>query len=271
MLLIENYTITFSQFPLSSDMIDQSIFNETKNDSSQWFCQRQKRVTASMIGSVVRARTFAVERKILDKHLQIQPPGRVPFPCRYGKLQEPVARKMYIEHMERKGFPVTVYPCGLCVNKDYPYIGATPDGLVKTNCPEYPLVVLEIKTVWDSSPISDAKTLQVIAAERPNFYLRFDKKDGTLTLKHNHAYYYQIITQLAVMQLPLAHLVVFLPKRPELSVFEIEFNQAIWDKITARSKVYYEEHLKPIVDNDAIVTEDRYVSVNNLYEQMDIS
>ncbi len=244
-------------------MINRTVFSKTQTDETVWLSERQKRVTASMVGSVIRAGSDEVEKRILERHVGSPASRWIPYACWYGKQQEPIARQHYIEYMKQRGIDVTVYPCGLVCNKDIgSHIAATPDGLVKTNSPEFPLVVLEIKTVLDKSDVP--KTLHEIAAGLPGFYLKADKITGDLCVKKTHAYYYQVITQLAVMKLPLAHLAVFQPRRAELIVFEITFDQSTWDIINAKSKAYYERHLAPIVTESA--SEANYASIAEIMD-----
>ena len=57
---------------------------------------------------------------------------------RYGVCEEPVARKKY-EELTNK----TVLNCGLFVNKNFPYLGASPYGIITEG--EEKVGIIEIK------------------------------------------------------------------------------------------------------------------------------
>ena len=221
-------------------MINSRIFNKTMACEQEWMQQRQLRVTASMVGAVVRARTEAVEKKLLEKHRSSEPQRCLPFPMQYGKIHESKARQLYVEFMNRQGFDVTVYRCGLIVSQEHPYIGATPDGLCKTNSSQFPLLCLEIKTVYDNSFVP--LPLEDVVKNRSNFYLG-QQKTGDLYVKRSHQYYMQIQTQLGVSKLKLAHLVVYLPRRQELRVFEVPFDPETWSNIVNKSESFFKRHM----------------------------
>ena len=88
--------------------------------------------------------------------------------------------------MEHENF--LVIQCGLILDPDFPFMGATPDGLV--NCKCYSSGVLKIK-----SPFSRKHNcFKTAASENPSFFLVDD--NGCLKLKEDHKYYYQVQLQM---------------------------------------------------------------------------
>ena len=81
-----------------------------------------------------------------------------------------------------------VIQCGLILDPEFPFMGATPDGLV--NCKCCGSGVLEIKCPFSCKDKGFAK----VASENPSFFLVDD--DGHLQLKEDHAYYYQVQLQM---------------------------------------------------------------------------
>ncbi len=236
--------------PLAVRMINRSIFFRTRCDEMEWQKERQSRVTASMAGSVVKAQTTEIEQKIADRHTSSNLQGWIPRPCQYGKIMEPQGRLKYIEVMRERGFQdVIVYPCGLAVCQDNKNLGCSPDGLVRIpNHPEFSLICLEIKTVYDLSAIP--KSLEELVESRPNFYLKWEC--GRLQMRNTHSYWYQIQTQLGVLKLQLAHLAVFIPRRQEIHIFEIPFDPATWAIIVEKSNSFAQRYLssgEPMTDD----------------------
>jgi len=243
-------------------MIRRDLFDKTRTNEAVWHQERQQRLTASMLGSVVRARNEGVERRILDRHQNNTPNRWIPYPCYFGKQHEPEARKHYENYLNQCGYNATVFPCGLMVAKGHNNIAATPDGLVRTNSAEMPLICLEIKCVFDDSP-PPGKSLEELAKTRPNFYLKLNDQ-GQLSVKPNHAYFIQIQTQLGVTGLPLAHLAVYHPRRKEMKIFEVPFDQATWQLIVNKSDSFYQRHMSQPDRIEAPLDNDVYVSVQQL-------
>ena len=86
---------------------------------------------------------------------------------------------------------VNVMKSGLVINPEYPWLGASPDGLVTDPTSHDSNGLLEIKCPWkyhESTPIE--------AASNKGFYGRLE--DGKLFLREQHQYYYQIQGQMAI-------------------------------------------------------------------------
>ena len=79
--------------------------------------------------------------------------------------------------------------CGFMINKKFPFLGASPDGIVNCSCHGKHLV--EVKCPYRCC----TKGLQE-AAKDPSFFLK--DNDGTLELDTSHAYYYQVQCQLGI-------------------------------------------------------------------------
>lgn len=223
-----------------------------------------------MIGSVVTARTDAVEKRILERQRTGDINRWIPA-CEYGKFHEGFARQKYQEFMKRAGYDVTIFKCGLMVDERFPYLACTPDGLVRVHgSMEFPLVCLEIKTVYDTSSV--ARSLEDIAAGRANFYLKLDKEDKKLKLKKSHSYWYQIQLQLLITNLALAHLAVYLPKKGEFHVFEILPDVSTTHKIVEKAKSFYDRHLQnnQPIENRSYSMIEEFVKLEELLQPMEI-
>ena len=85
-----------------------------------------------------------------------------------------------------------VIQCGLILDPEFPFMGATPDGLVNCKCCD--TGVLEIKCPFSCKNKDFAET----ASENPSFFLNDD--NGQLTLKKDHAYFFQVQLQMKLCQ-----------------------------------------------------------------------
>ncbi|XP_065894857.1 uncharacterized protein [Dysidea avara] len=81
-----------------------------------------------------------------------------------------------------------VIQCGLILDPEFPFLGATPDGLVYCKCCESR--VLEIKCPFSCKN----KAFSEAILDNSSFFLEDD--NGRLALKEDHMYYYQIQLQM---------------------------------------------------------------------------
>ncbi|KAM3619822.1 uncharacterized protein V6R79_014096 [Siganus canaliculatus] len=94
-----------------------------------------------------------------------------------------------------------VQASGFVINPDYPWIGASPDGLVTCTC--HGDGVLEIKC-----PFSSKDCTLTESCKDPSFCLRIEE-DGTMTLKTDHKYMYQVQAQMHVARVSYCDFMVW--------------------------------------------------------------
>ena len=90
--------------------------------------------------------------------------------------------------MKKKHVQFAITESGLILNPLYPFLGATPDGLVSCGCSGNG--VLEIKC-----PYSCRQKDLVEASEDSSFFLCQSEK-GVIKLKESYQYYYQVQMQM---------------------------------------------------------------------------
>lgn len=71
---------------------------------------------------------------------------------KYGKEHEAIARLLYQENYKKEHIKAHIVESGLHVSKQYPYMGASPDGLVQCKCCGNGL--LEIKCTYTHKDLS---------------------------------------------------------------------------------------------------------------------
>lgn len=167
----------------------------TRNQSSshEWRDQRRKRLTASYFGKICKMRASTSCSSVVES---------IRYPTFYGNdstrwgiENESVAIQSVSEELG-----VQVDKCGLFINTEYPYLGASPDGLIADGA------IVEIKC---PASIKDMAPEEAYEAGKVTFLHR---KDGTLRLKENHAFFYQIQGQLNITGRDLCYFAVWTPK-----------------------------------------------------------
>ena len=110
----------------------------------------------------------------------------------WGNENENNVRHKYCEYMSKSHVNHSVNLSGLILNPDFPYLGASPDGIV--NCPRCGVGCLEIKfpSKYRYNLIED---MILGSCGYPEF-----GNGGAVEIVKTHAYYYQIQTQLLVTQ-----------------------------------------------------------------------
>jgi hypothetical protein len=105
------------------------IEKETMGQSSskKWFIERQKRLTSSNFGFVIKRRMHIYPKSILKKvlgHERLSTPA-----CHWGLENEQVAKEKYNEKLPN----AKLYDCGLIINAQWPWLACSPDGLSLLN------------------------------------------------------------------------------------------------------------------------------------------
>ena len=93
---------------------------------------------------------------------------------------------------------------GLVVNEKFPFLGASPDGVVECSC--HGKFLLEVKCPYRCYD----KSLSEAAEQSKTFCLK--QENGITSLDKNHAYYYQVQCQLNICEEDLSYFVVWAPK-----------------------------------------------------------
>lgn len=215
--LSSTQTVAMENLKLSGPEIKR--FEEQTRLQSQsglWYKIRSNRITASKVGDIYRRRK---DHETLAKRLK-STRHVTTLAMRQGLAFEPVAAEAYAQLKEYK---LNMYPCGVVVNFWCPWLAASPDRKLYNPdmFPEFGL--LEIKCPQVSS-VLECK------------YLSKDQ-DGFLKLKRNHAYYYQVLTQLAVTGLEWCDFFVWCAYDHHLET--IYFNEDVWQQVKHKVDDFY--------------------------------
>lgn len=174
-----------------------------QSQSLIWFEHRTGRITASKFLAVKRASLHpppaSLIKELMERNASLSHVAAV----RWGMEHEDVARNEYFELASESHKKFSCALTGLHVNPCYPHLGATPDGLIECDCCGEG--VLEVKCPFkhrDKHPHDAVVDLQ--------YCLRNDD-DGTVHLRCDHQYYYQVQGQLAICEKEYCDFVCWTP------------------------------------------------------------
>ncbi|KAH9375343.1 hypothetical protein HPB48_015372 [Haemaphysalis longicornis] len=181
--------------PASSAQLEQDTRQQAK--SGRWKEERRLRVTSLNFGVVATRAQWT--SKGLKAFTDTKDLGHIAL-IKYGTSNEPLAARRYQEVLQTIGHHATVNTCGLLVNPAYPWLGASPDGIV-WHATELGYRILEIKCPYT---VRDKTAHGLVAGS-------FCPEQGESVTRPNgnHDYYAQIIGQMGVSGLSWGDFVVF--------------------------------------------------------------
>lgn len=215
------------------------ICDSTKGqtDNESWWNARKGRLTASKFGRLMSARsTQSLQNLKKDINCPPNSIGYRPKACQMGLNEEENAKQAYINYQkEHNGAIVSIRDVGLCVPNWNRSIGSSPDGIVNVSGQLIPHI-LEIKCIYDKEPLP--RTIEQVAKDRgSSFYCKVDS-NGEFHLKKNHAYYYQVLGEMAVTGLLQADFVIYHPRTAEIKVLRIPFDDDDWKRVKERLETF---------------------------------
>lgn len=148
------------EIALASDVIRMLTVTDAERErikgfeqgTPEWLASRALRVTVSNAGTVVGNSRYCTPAKYARELAAIPEPKAPNAAMTWGSTNEDKACDTYttimqvkMEEMGRDPTKFVVRHCGLVIDKDNPWLGASPDGIVDTGCAEDGLGLLEIK------------------------------------------------------------------------------------------------------------------------------
>ena len=119
---------------------------------------------------------------------------------------------------------------GIVVNPFFPYLGASPDGLLHNPSDTF---IVEIKCVFNPQNLDLISLVQ----SRQQFCLTYN--DEKFSLRINHPYMYQIQGQLALTNLKKCLFVLLYRSNYPVYTEEICFNPVMWNTMKKKLKDFF--------------------------------
>ena len=211
------------------------LATRTQSKSKLWYRFRAGRITASKAKSACNTDPSKPSQSLVKA---IGYPDSCKFSTvatRWGLEHEVTARARFQQEMSRYHDNFEIKDTGFVINPDFPHLGASPDGVVSCDC--CGKFCLEIKC-----PYSKRDQTFNSCVNDPKFFLR-KVKDGVNLLKRDHAHYYQVQTQLGVLQMETCFFVVW--TECDMHVERITFYVNLWEHICDRSLVLFKTAVLP--------------------------
>ncbi|KAJ8882304.1 hypothetical protein PR048_014106 [Dryococelus australis] len=145
-----------------------------QNSAHKWKVDRSKRITSSFFGKICKMKTTTSRANVV-KEIRYQV-----FNGNYNTNWGIEKVSVVIVQFERENPGIVVKRRGLIVDEEYPFLGASPDGLIDDD------QIIEVKC--PSSAIS-MSALDVLAKGKIKY---LGLKDGKPQLKLSHNYMYQV-------------------------------------------------------------------------------
>jgi hypothetical protein len=236
----QSMNLDYDQLIKSCEGIEITVTDEeienvekiTRKQASEgkWFNYRAGRITASKMKSVYTANidnpSSALVKSIVYPNVNFRNEA-----TKWGIDNEKKAATLCCEALATDHDNVELIETGLFISKDRPFIGASPDGIIKCDC--CGSCLLEVKCPFNhKGKVIDESVPYLIKGE-----------DGELCLDRNHPYFFQIQTQLGVTELELCYFVVW----SDISVHieQIHFNPEFYEQICAKAEVFFRRALLP--------------------------
>ncbi|KAK3922399.1 hypothetical protein KUF71_011868 [Frankliniella fusca] len=197
---------------------------EMAQGTDEWLRERRLRLTAADFGEICKRKPHTSCRVFV--HNKLYGNGGKSKEMQHGRMYEPEAKKYLVS----EGYDVE--ECGLFIDQEMPFLGASPDGLIGLE------MVLEIKCPYSAF---DILTKEEAIVDKVTYLKRVN---GEIKLAKDHSYYYQIQGQLHVTQRQKCLFLVYAMHWTHIE--EIERDDEFWNRsMRDHLKRFYEEALLP--------------------------
>ena len=215
------------------DLIEKHTREQSK--SNLWFEARSGIITASRFRQSCHSDVSQPSKSLI---LRICYPQKYKFTnatTTYGCENEKVALSYLEVYLKNEHNDVEIKESGLIRSCNFPFLGATPDGLLDCSCCEQNFVI-EIKCPFKCrekikvSPIDLAKSDEM-------FCMEYNESDNKYYLKRDHDYFYQIQLQMLLSKREACYFMVYGYKDCLVEVIHIDYDFLI-EKINIATKFY---------------------------------
>ena len=225
MLLKETFTIRTIR-RITTRTADQA-------ESSYWFLYRRGIITGTTAKRVISQNLKKCNNEKVNKLItKFFPSNFTNEAMLYGRNNEKNGLEAFFNIFKKSHDNPKILNIGLVLFKQAPYIGGSPDALVKCDCCQHSYLV-EVKCPFRLAEggISSWKLLEYL--------------DENQNLKVNHTYYNQVNLYQGIMDIKTAYFVVY--ARNEVIIREIEFDRDFFEFQVKNLSEYYINYYLPTV------------------------
>ncbi|KOB67839.1 hypothetical protein OBRU01_19204 [Operophtera brumata] len=199
-----------------------------QRDSSEWLELRRQLLTASNFGKIIKKRD-STNASIVKALLYKRDLSHVSS-IKHGVENENTALNQLSVQLN-----VDIQSCGLFIDPNIPYLGATPDGLIGED------KVVEVKcpiSVFHSKSVKEAVQMKKL----PFYKLSQDK----LIVNKNHDWFFQVQGQLHITRRKYCVFGIWVGENKPLQVEIIERDTEFFEtKMLPKLNAFYFEHILP--------------------------
>ena len=203
--------------------------------SNMWLAERRRRITSSVTKQIAKCRSSTKVANLVKTLLYNSFRGNAA--TTWGKLEEPAAREAYLQMKRSSSAEITTQLSGLVIHPSHHWLAASPDDLVYDPGSVDPLGIVEYKNPYKYR----SSTLRDVATQATDFCLCI--KDGTITLKHTHAYYYRVQAAMFCTGRKWCDFVV--RTSVDIHVERINWNPAFWKSVVPQLRGFYFSAILP--------------------------
>lgn len=219
----------------SADRRNIEDLTSGQSETQDWFTHRKGRITASIASKVMHFKDNDNFDNYIVKSIMGESNNASTAAMEYGKTNEEVARQLYYHKYKTSHKRFKVSECGLIISEEYPYLGASPDGLVTCNCCHDGII--EIKCSYKFRDVS------VTEACRDKTFHCYIAENGDVHLKRTSAWYEQIQMQLGVTKKQYCDFVLYTKK--ELFIERIHLDESFWNSLVNKCEAFYKKFVVP--------------------------
>ena len=231
----ENVILKFMNFiDLGKEQINIICEKTTHQGQSDfWFDQRAGRITASNFYKVCHLRDTTDKTNTIKLLMNYCPLLHIPEQLQWGHEKEDVATNKYYKKVVKVHKDLSISKCGLVINQQWPYLGASPDRIQYCGC--HGKFLIECKSLF-----AKRNLLPLVAASD-----KLEKMpNGDVMLKQETSWYYQIQGQMAITEVGNTDLIIYTNKN--ILVVSVPFNKSFWQTvILEKLKLFFMRFLGP--------------------------
>ena len=206
-----------------------------QSQSKVWYQQWAGRITASNLKSPCKTNTAKPAKSLVTSICFPEAHKFSTAATRWGCKHEGRAREAYQREISRFHESLTISDSGLNIDPRWPYLRASPDGIVDFEC--CGMGVCEVKCPY---AYKDSTTSEAVGQK--NFCLKKDEF-GKIFLDKIHAYYYQIQAQIFIRGVEYCDFVVWTTR--DLFVRRILPDQEFWENALSAASEFFSKCILP--------------------------